>query len=144
MEFRTLKNNEIESALNLAWSVFKKYEAPDYSEEGIKNFHRCLNDNEYIKMLKCYGAFNGEDIVGMLATRNNGTHIALFFVHGKYHRQGIGKKLFYMACFDNKSDSFTVNSSPYALDVYHHLGFTDTNTETIQDGLKFTPMERRL
>ncbi|MEI3367845.1 GNAT family N-acetyltransferase [Clostridium sp. CAG:265] len=29
-----------------------------------------------------------------MATRNHGTHIALFFVDGKYHRQGIGKKLF--------------------------------------------------
>lgn len=141
MNFKALNNDEIQPALDLAWDVFQKYEAPDYSREGIQNFHNCLIDPDFISMLKCYGAFDGTKIVGMLATRCEGTHVSLFFVDGTYHKQGIGKKLFSLACADNKTGKFTVNSSPYALEVYHHLGFSDTNKEQLQDGIRYTPME---
>lgn len=140
MVFKKLKKEEVRPALDLALDVFQKYEAPDYSDEGIKNFNSCLNDTEFTNLLKCYGAFDGTKIVGMLATRSEGTHIALFFVNGSYHKQGIGKQLFALACADNKSGTFTVNSSPYASEVYHHLGFIDTDTQKVQDGLIFTPM----
>ncbi|MEA4973280.1 hypothetical protein SDC9_62113 [bioreactor metagenome] len=140
MDFKTLSDTEVKSALELAWDVFQKYEAPDYSEEGMNTFHGCLKDADFTSMLKCYGAFDGTKIVGMIATRSEGTHIALFFVNGSYHKHGIGKKLFSMACADNKSGTFTVNSSPYATEVYHHLGFIDTDTQKVQDGLIFTPM----
>ncbi|WP_334295796.1 GNAT family N-acetyltransferase [Clostridioides difficile] len=35
----------------------------------------------------------------------------------------------------------TVNSSPYAVEVYHKLGFKDTAVEQIVDGIRFTPMK---
>lgn len=41
-----------------------------------------------------YGAFKGAAFVGIIATRNNGEHITLFFVAGKCHKLGIGRKLF--------------------------------------------------
>ena len=37
--------------------------------------------------------------------------------------------------------SITVNSSPYAVEVYRHLGFTPTGGEQNIDGLRFTPMK---
>ena len=88
-----------------------------------------------------YGAFIQEELIGIIATRNLGTHIALFFVDGKYHRQGIGKQLFQAAQAANKSNAMTVNSSPYAVPVYHKLGFRDTGTEQVVNGLRFTPMK---
>ena len=36
---------------------------------------------------------------------------------------------------------FTVNSSPYAVEVYRHLGFVPTDDEKSVDGLRFTPMQ---
>ena len=33
-----------------------------------------------------------------------------------------------------------VNSSPYAVDVYHKLGFTDTDKEQMTNGIIYTPM----
>ena len=36
---------------------------------------------------------------------------------------------------------FTVNSSPYAEEVYQYLGFTQTDREQNVDGLRFTPMQ---
>lgn len=48
--------------------------------------------------------------------------------------------LFALVCKDNTSGSITVNSSPFAVPVYHHLGFTDTDSEKVTNGLRYTPM----
>ena len=42
----------------------------------------------------------------------------------------------------NKDGYFTVNSSPYAHEVYKHLDFFDTDTERCISGLRFYPMRR--
>ena len=141
MTIREINKNEFDKAFQLAWTVFQEFEAPDYCEQGIKSFSDTLKDPSYINMLKIYGAFSDENLLGILATRNNGNHIALFFVDGKVHKQGIGGKLFEFACKDNKTGKMTVNSSPYAIEIYHHLGFKDTDIEQTVDGIRFTPME---
>lgn len=38
----------------------------------------------------------------------------------------------------------TVNSSHYAIPIYHRFGFHDTDQEQMQDGIRFTPMERNV
>lgn len=76
-------------------------------------------------MLYILGAYKDDNLVGIIATRNKGSHIALFFVNGKYHRQGIGRKLFNAMLENNHYSKITVNSSLYAVDVYHKLGFYD-------------------
>ncbi len=138
---RVIKQGEIERALCLVWKVFQEYESPDYTKEGIEEFYRSIHDEKYLSKLCWYGAFIQDELVGIIATRSEGTHIALFFVDGKYHRQGIGKRLFQTVQKKCYSDKMTVNSSPYAVQVYHKLGFTDTNAEQTVNGLRFTPME---
>ncbi|MDD6489995.1 MAG: GNAT family N-acetyltransferase [Clostridia bacterium] len=141
---RELQQEETEKALCLVWKVFQEYEAPDYSKEGVEEFYKSINDENYLSELCLYGAFVQKELVGVIATRSQGTHIALFFVEGKYHRQGIGKQLFQIAQARCPIDRMTVNSSPYAVPIYHKLGFCDTNTEQIVNGLRFTPMEFKL
>lgn len=65
-------------------------------------------------------------LVGVIATRINGNHIALFFVKGKYHRQGIGRRLLDRVVENCTSNIITVNSSPCAVKIYRHLGFAET------------------
>lgn len=79
----------------------------------------------------------------MIATKDN-SHIALFFVDGKYHKQGIGRKLYNKVESLNNNGFFTVNSSPYAHEVYKHLGFMDTEIEQCINGLRFYPMKKVL
>ena len=141
MEIRELRKKEYEAAIALSWRVFLEYEAPEYSQPGIEAFYRCIHDEEYVRRLKIYGAFERGRLLGVLATRSSGNHIALFFVDGKYHGRGIGRQLFNLAAADNYSGHMTVNSSPYAVEVYHHLGFSDLNCEQVTDGIRFTPME---
>lgn len=138
---RKIRQEEIEKALCLVWKVFQEYEAPDYTKEGVEEFYKSIHDEKYLSMLCWYGAFIQEELVGIIATRNEGTHIALFFVDGKYHRRGIGKQLYQTARRENNSEKMTVNSSPYAVPVYHKLGFKDIDTEQVVNGLRFTPME---
>ena len=57
-----------------------------------------------------------------------------------YKRQGIGRKLFEVVLENSTSHELTVNSSPYAKDVYRRLGFKDTDAEQIVTGIRFIPM----
>ena len=138
---RKLRPGEIGKALCLAWNVFQQYEAPDYTQEGAEEFYKSIHDETYLSGLCWYRAFVQDDLVGVLATRSAGTHIALFFVEGKYHRQGIGKQLYQAARAANHTNIMTVNSSPYAVPIYHKLGFRNTGPEQVVNGLRFTPME---
>lgn len=140
---RELKESESADALLLAWDVFMEYEAPDYSEEGIAEFYKSIHDEGYLSKLRMYGAFMENRLVGVIATRSEGAHIALFFVKGEYHGRGIGRKLFKTVLQMCPAGSMTVNSSPYAVPIYHHLGFHDMDKEQAVNGLRFTPMEWR-
>lgn len=140
IEIRELTKAEYGPALDLIWEVFREFEAPDYTPQGAQVFYASIHDPDYLAKLRIYGAFEGSTLIGVLATRNSGTHIALFFVLGEYHRQGVGKQLFFHACRDNPAGQMTVNSAPYAAEVYRHLGFCQTDEEQMMDGIRYTPM----
>lgn len=98
-----------------------------------------MNDSgKYLAEITMYGAFDGEKLAGIIATRSNGNHITLFFVDKAYHRRGIGKHLFELVKADNATGTITVNSSPYAVKIHKCLGFTPTRPEEIADGIRFT------
>jgi len=140
MEIRTLTSQERGNALKLAWSVFQEFEGPDYAPEGIATFKACLDDPEFTGRLTMYGAFHDDCLDGVIATRNSGSHIALLFVRGACHRQGIGRQLFDHVLHFAPGRQMTVNSSPYALKVYEKLGFSASAPEQLTDGIRFIPM----
>lgn len=144
MGIRELVKNEIELALELTWEVFQNFESPDYSEQGINEFYRSIHDQKWLSSLKVFGAFEQNEIIGVIATRNNGNHIALFFVKGEYQKQGVGRKLFERILHEDGVNVLTVNSSPYAVPVYHKFGFQDVDVEQTTNGIKYTPMKMTL
>ena len=93
-----------------------------------------------------YGAFDGNQLVGMLGIRNE-NHISLLFVLDKYHKQGIGRALLLYA-FKQAGvfgiEGFTVNAAPYATEFYHKIGFEDISQEVVADGIRFTPMQIKI
>ena len=146
---RKLKTSEIEEALNLVWKVFEEFEAPDYSDEGVQEFKNFIVPENYIdKILKSelimWGCFIDTKIVGIITIRPP-CHIALLFVDKTFHRKGIARSLFNTVLDHYKKTSeyteMTVNSSPYALEVYRRLGFVDTDTEQLKNGIRFVPMK---
>ncbi len=138
---RRLNENEKAAALALAWRVFSEFEAPDYSAEGVEEFNKALHDEEYLAGLKYFGAFDREKLVGMLSLRKERGHICFFFVDGKYHRLGLGTRLFNCIKAEAPKSSYTVNSSPYGLPFYRFLGFQATDSEQTVNGIRFTPMK---
>ena len=144
IQIKTLELFHRDEALELIWKVFMEFEAPDYSQDGVDEFFKSIHDDDWLNQIRMYGAYDGDKLVGVIATRKEGTHIALFFVDGKYHRKGIGRKLFQRVLEDNKINYMTVNSSPYAVPVYEKLGFIPTDVEQVKNGLRFTPMEYRV
>ena len=98
-------------------------------------------DKDIINSLEFWGAYDNGKLKGVIATNENRKHVCCFFVKAKYHRQGIGRKLWEHILINNQNSIITVNSSPYAVPVYHKLGFVDTDTEQLTDGIRYTPMK---
>lgn len=141
LSVRHLTEQETPAALSLAWRVFKEFEAPDYSEAGVEEFNKALHDEEYLSGLRYFGAFDREKLVGMLTVREERGHICFFFVDGRYHRLGLGTRLFDCLKAEVPKNSYTVNSSPYGLPFYKFLGFQATDSEQTVNGIRFTPMK---
>lgn len=145
-----LKIENLEEAIEVIKVTFLKFEAPDYSKEGIKNFFKFAN-YETIKEnlnrnMKMYVAKVKEKIVGLIGYRDN-SHINLLFVLEEYQHNGIAKTLYNLVieeCKNKTTKKITVNSSPYAHNVYLKLGFIDDNQMQEVNGIKFYPMHKEI
>lgn len=140
MDIRQIKLEEKNEALELILDVFMKYVAPDYPEHGVGTFKDLISNKEVNNELEIYGAFVRSKMVGVIATRNSGEHIVWFFVKESMHKQGIGKSLFQKVLNNTSATEVTVNSSPYAIEIYKRLGFETTTIEQFKDGIRYTPM----
>ena len=139
------KENVLVKRISGSQQCHEAFEAPDYPADGVDEFKRSLEEPEYIGNLCTYAAIDDcGEIVGMLATRNSGRHIALFFVDSAYQRKGIGRKLFELAKADCPGETMTVNAAPFAIPIYEKLGFNVNNTEQIVNGIRFTPMTTQI
>ena len=141
MEIKKIDDLQIGQALDLIWETFLQFEAPDYSAEGVQSFRAFIENKEIVQTLEFWGAYDDGELKGVIAANENRKHICCFFVKAEYHRQGIGKKLWEFLLDNSQNEIITVNSSPYAVPVYHKLGFADTDTEQLTDGIRHTPMK---
>ena len=140
IEVRLLQPAEMPEALALVERVFMAFEAPEYSEVGIKTFLTFIRDANAVSALIFYGAFEEGLVRGVLATRGS-SHIALFLVDAAHQNRGIGRALFSAAWNACRADGMTVNSSPYAVEIYRRLGFEPVSGEQLRDGIRYTPMQ---
>ena len=149
---RSAYHSDWDGAMKLAWNTFTRFDAPDYSQEGITNFHKFVNDEMLRNMFvaghyQLFVAMDDGECVGMLSIREK-SHISLLFVHEDYHKHGIGSALIkYVSKYGIEEEGInrlTVNASPYAVGFYHKRGFKDLGPETVADGIRFTPMELKL
>ncbi len=140
---------EESGVLDLVWDVFKEFEAPGYSDEGIREFQdfiavNTMKDRLRSGKLLLWGYWEDNKLVGTIATRPL-CHISLLFVDKEYHCRGIAKSLYRTVLdFYTENSSYneiTVNSSPYAVEIYHKLGFADMGAEQTVNGIRFTPMK---
>ena len=140
MHLKMLTADDLPEAQRLIWDTFMAFEAPDYVQEGIDTFKKCLYDPSFLSGLTFYGAYRDGVLAGVLATRSGGSHIAMFFVRADCQRQGIGRRLFGFMLERYPQAKMTVNASPFAVGIYEKLGFKPTGTEQLIDGIRYTPM----
>lgn len=139
MNIQIVKKYEYEEVLRFVIDVFMKY---DYEMEGVTNFRKdVLENSEYLESLTTYGAYEGDILIGVLAIKDEGHHIGLFFVDDSYRRQKVGTELFWYVLYHGFKCPITVNSLPYGVEFYHKLGFVNTDSEQNVDGIRFTPMK---
>lgn len=139
--------NEWEEAMALAWVVFQKFDAKDYTKEGVDSFLNFISDNGLYKMFisgeyKLFVAESGGKIVGLISLRMK-NHISLLFVDDKFHHIGVGRKLVdhvkdYL--MNGSATYCTVNAAPYAYGFYHRIGFKDIGEEGQKDGIRYQLM----
>ena len=144
MQIRQLQVNEYDKALTLSLDVFIQCGKNDFDEEGLKTFKSFIYNKDLVNELTIYGAFEGESLIGLIATKNEGKHISLFFITPMYHGKGIGKRLFEAAIQDKPVSEMTVNSSSYAIPIYRKFGFEPICEEQTTHGMKYTPMRRTI
>ena len=151
---KEVAEKDVARAIDLVNRVFSEFVAVDYAEQGRNTFTSYLKGKlqEVLAALKSgdkrmWAYYQGDEILGVIATQG-ASHISLMFVDKQYHRQGIARQLFDLVrdeLEENKDvTQITVNSSPYAVKAYEHLGFTKTEEQQEKDGIIFVPMKYSL
>ncbi len=144
-----LEAGRLAEALALVKAVFMEFEAPEFSEEGIEEFLKCIDialvqgqiDSSELAVWTCQCQHN-QKIVGVISIAARG-HIRLLFVAADHHHRGIARALLQEALKNFQKKDFsqiTVNSSPYAVSIYQRLGFSIIRKEQCVNGIRFTPM----
>lgn len=145
---RELKETEINKAHNLVESVFDRFIAPGFSNEGIDEFKDYITPERLADRLNAGNHFRVAEIagelVGLIEVRNE-QHVALLFVKADHQRKGVARLLLnevVKICLQANPDlkRVTVNSSPNARHAYRRMGFAPASEEQEFNGIRFTPM----
>lgn len=151
-EIRWAKPEDWDETMNMVWKTFMEFEAPDYSEEGIRNFRDFITDGMIHRMFLAGNypmlvAVEDGRIVGAISVRNC-NRISLLFVDAAYHKRGIGRALVdrmsrYLK--EEKQELYvSVMAAPYAVGFYRTLGFYAYSPEEQFAGIRVTSMEKIL
>lgn len=151
-QIRWAREEEWSRIIVMVWKTFLKYEAADYTQEGIRNFREFITDE---KLFHAFRAGNYQVLVALderrvigTATVRNRNHLSLLFVDEPYHHRGVGTELMERLCAylcDEEGErSMSLKAAPYAVDFYKKLGFAPTGPEEQIAGIRVTPMEKLL
>ncbi len=149
-EIRLALENDIAPALDLAWRMFVKYDAPDYGAEHTERMRVAIEDR--LKDLSIYNqrllvvALVDGKVVGMIETYGT-NRISLLFVDSEHQRKGIATAMMSKIAGELKIrgyDKIVLNSSPYGLAFYKHFGFVVDEDEKNPDTPWKTPMSYTL
>ena len=148
MQIRPFRTADAPAVMQLAECCFENSIRPYYTEEGALLFHTYV-----LPLQLCERASNGalllvaaeeKNVIGIAELRD-GCHLSMFFVAPDFQNCGIGRKLlerlWNLAKKRNRSlEYFTTYAAPGAVEAYTHLGFAPTGPETMESGVRYTPM----
>lgn len=149
---RWAKPEDWPETMQMVWRTFMRFEAADYTEEGVINFQDFLTNGKIYQMFlngryPMLIALDGEKIIGEISVRGR-NFISLLFVDEEYHMQGVGRALIEtMAKYlrDVRGEIYmSVKAAPYAVAFYRKTGFHACAPEESFSGIRVTSMERFL
>ena len=149
---KEIENKDLKSAIDLVNNVFSEFVAVGYSEQGkitfenyLKNKHAEISSELKTGHKKMWAYYENKEVLGVISTRDI-SHVSLMFVDKNHHKKGIAKQMLSVVVEELKKNpsvtQITVNSSPYAVEIYEHLGFVKTDEKQEKDGIIFIPMTR--
>lgn len=152
VSYRAMRPGEGGAVSALVLSSFNEFIGPEYTDEGIAEFHRFAApeaieartaENHFVRV-----ATVDDALAGMIEIRDN-NHVALLFVDKAHQHHGIAKGLLHAALADARGadsdlERVTVNSSRYGVPAYEKLGFRQTGPERAVNGIAFIPMAMQL
>ena len=136
--------NEYNNLRTLVKDTFNEFVAPDFSEEGKLEFYRFIENDETLNSLNIFGYYIENVLIGVIATRDNMSHISLFFVSKMFQKHSFGKKLLETVIENSKADIISVHASPNAVNAYKYMGFKPVGEAITENGIKYVPMELKI
>ena len=137
---RKLTKEEYPNAADLSYQVCMECSLNDFTKEGIETFKSFIFNISLMNELDLYGAFDNQLLIGVIGVNRKKQHISHFFIRQEYHRQGLGKSLFYYMIEDCNLTEITVNSSTYGEPFYKSLGFKKVGKKETHTGITSIPM----
>ena len=149
---RQILPDEEYNVYELVSQCFNKFVAHDYDSRGKIEFLKFIDPtrlkNRILHKTFMFVAVSFDKIVGVIEISDN-KHISLLFVDEKFQNMGISKKLIEKSIQrilknDASLKKISVNSSPYALEIYKKLGFEETDEKKTKNGIIYIPMEKEI
>jgi ribosomal protein S18 acetylase RimI-like enzyme len=157
VQYRFMEPSEETEVCNLVIHIFKEFIAHQYSQEGVREFLKYVQPelllrrsqkNHFVLLATMQGK-----IVGMIEIRSN-RHISLLFVDKRFQQRGIAKELLRRSLKICKLEislkrspelqEISVNSSPNSVQIYERIGFRQTGSEQVENGIRFTQLVLKL
>ena len=154
IEVRAARADDAVAISQLITASARQFITPDYSAKGARCLLNSLSSQTILENIEDSGPVHAAyaylvaerdgKLMGVIALKN-GNHIFHLFVAQKYHRQGVGRALWFKALAQVDGESISVNASRYALDFYRKLGFkahgpADQPESVERDGVICYPM----
>ena len=152
LTYRPLSLKDTLNVSDLVARVFNEFVAPEYSSEGIQEFHRYIQPSALWARAQANHfsliTLEQDKVVGVIEMRGY-NHVSLLFVAPEFQHRGIAKELLRRAlqiCQANEPrlSEISVNSSAYAVLIYERLGFCQTGGRQVRNGIEFFPMVLKL
>ena len=153
IRYRKFRDTDVRDVALLMTRVYKEFNSDEATPEKIQEFYdyidpRKNSDKELLKKIKrpiFFVALDDKKIIGIISGTLDRT--TSLFVEGKYHKQGIGKRLFEF--FQNEamkkgSKSIKVRASLLATSFYQKMGFKKTTGRRTFRGMAIHPMGKTL
>ena len=141
---KKITSNEYNNLKELVKRVFDESISKDYDENGREEFFRFVNSDDKLNSLDIWGYYIEDRLIGVIGTRDEISHISLFFVDTEFQRHSFGKKLLQTIVEASKSELISVNSAPSAVNAYKYMGFVATDSVIESNGIKYVPMELKV